>query len=49
MKWVEGNGYAYKKKFKALTALVGQLSLSVSWKNGPERGLKMFSFNPSVV
>ena len=28
---------------KALTALVGQLSLS---ENGPERGLKIVSLNP---
>ena len=25
---------------KALTALVGRLSLSVGWENGPERGRK---------
>ena len=30
---------------KALTALVGRLSLSAGWKNGPERGLDC-SFNP---
>ena len=31
---------------KALTALVGRLSLSVGWENGLERGLKAASFNP---
>ena len=31
---------------KALTALVGQLSLSVGWENGPEQRLKTVSFNP---
>ena len=25
---------------KALTALLGRLSLSVGWENGPEQGLK---------
>ena len=36
------------KLIKALTALVGRLSLSLSviWENGPERGLKTLSFNP---
>ena len=34
-----------KIKIKALTALLGQLSLSVGWENGPERGLKTISFN----
>ena len=29
-----------KEIIKALTALVGRLSLSVGWKHGPERGLK---------
>ena len=33
---------------KALTALVGRLSLTVGWENGPERGLKTVSFNPSL-
>ena len=33
-------------KIKALTALVGRLSLSVGWKNGPEWGLKTVLFNP---
>ena len=27
---------------KVLTALVGPLSLSVGWENGPERGIKTF-------
>ena len=31
---------------KALTALVGWLSLSIGWENGPERGYKTVSFNP---
>ena len=31
---------------KALTALVGRLSLSVGWENGPKQGLKTVSFNP---
>ena len=31
---------------KALTALVGRLSLSVGWENGPGQGLKIVSFNP---
>ena len=35
-----------KIKIKALTALVGRLSLSVGWENGPEQGLKPVSFNP---
>ena len=35
-----------KVNIKALTALVGWLSRSVSWENGPERGLKTaVSFN----
>ena len=29
----------YNWTIKALTALVGRLSLSVGWHNGPERGL----------
>ena len=29
-------------QIKALTALVGQFSPSVGWKNAPERGLKAF-------
>ena len=33
---------------KALTALVGRLSMSVGWKNGPERGLTIASFNPKL-
>ena len=33
-------------KIKALTALVGRLSLSPGWENGPEWGLKTVSFNP---
>ena len=32
------------KIIKALTALVGELSLSVGWENGLERGLKTGSF-----
>ena len=35
-------------KIKALTALVGQLSLSVGWDNDPEQGLKTVSFNPEL-
>ena len=31
---------------KALTALVGRLSLSVGWENGLERGVKTVTFNP---
>ena len=31
---------------KALTTLVGQLSLSVGWESSPERGRKTVSFNP---
>ena len=33
------------KTIKALTALMGQLSLSEGWENGPELGLKTVSFN----
>ena len=33
-------------EIKALTALVGRLSLSVSWEIGHERELKTVSFNP---
>ena len=33
---------------KAQAALVGRLSLSVGWKNGPERGLKIVSFYLSL-
>ena len=36
-----------KKRIKALTALLGQLSLSVDWENSPELGRKTVSFNPS--
>ena len=32
---------------KALTALMGRLSLSVGWENGPDHELKTVSFNPS--
>ena len=32
-------------KIKVLTALVGRLSLSVGWENGPELRLKTVSFN----
>ena len=35
-----------KNEFEALTALVGRLSLSVDWENGPERRFKTVSFNP---
>ena len=35
----------YNHSHKALTALVGRLSLSVSWGNGPERGLKTITFS----
>ena len=34
------------KQIKALTALMGLLSQSVGWENGPERGLETVSFNP---
>ena len=34
-----------KYLIKALIALVGLLSLSVGWENGPERELKTVSFN----
>ena len=30
---------------KALTSLVGRLSLSVGWENGPDRECKIDSFN----
>ena len=33
-------------KIKALTALVGLFSLSLSWESGPKWGLKTISFNP---
>ena len=33
-------------KIKALTALLGRLSLSVGLENGPEQGLKTVSSNP---
>ena len=33
-------------RIKALTALVGQLSLSLGWENGSEYGLTIVSFNP---
>ena len=33
-------------EIKALTALVGRLSLSLGWENGPERGIKTVSLNP---
>ena len=29
-------------EIKVLTALVGRLSLSAGWENGPERGLDCF-------
>ena len=32
------------KEIKALTVLVGRLSLSVGWENGPEPGFKTVSF-----
>ena len=35
-----------QKAIKALTALVGRLSLSVGWENDPERGFRTVSFNP---
>ena len=34
-----------QNQIKAMTALVGRLSLSVGWKKSPERGLKTVSFN----
>ena len=37
---------SHSKKIKVLTALVGPLSLSVGWENGPEQGSKTVSFNP---
>ena len=33
------------EEIKAQKALVGRLSLSVGWQNGPERGLQTVSFN----
>ena len=33
-----------QSQIKTLTALMGQLSLSVGWENGPERGLKTVIF-----
>ena len=33
-------------KMKALTALVGRLSLTVGWNNGPKQGFATVSFNP---
>ena len=48
-----GASYEYHKihflgdiRIKALTALAGQLSLSVGWENSPERGHTIVSFNP---
>ena len=39
--------WRYKtNKIKELTKLVGRLSLTVEWENGPERRLKTVSFNP---
>ena len=38
----------YFRLIKALTALVDRLSLRVGWKNGPERGFKNISFNPTL-
>ena len=38
--------YVIKMIIKALRALVGRLSLSVGWENGPERRLETVSFNP---
>ena len=37
-----------KRTIKALTVLVGRLSLSVGWENGPERRPKTVSFNPQL-
>ena len=31
---------------KAMTALVGRLSLNVAWNHGPKCGLKTVTFNP---
>ena len=39
----------FRDEFKTiitLTALAGQLSPSVGWENGPERGFKTVSFKP---
>ena len=33
---------AVTNKIKALTALVGRLSLSIDWESGPELGRKFF-------
>ena len=38
--------YQSLEQIKALTALMGRLSLSIVWENGPERGPKTVSFNP---
>ena len=35
-------------RIKALTALVGRLSLSLGWENGPEWELKTVLFNPQL-
>ena len=34
--------YGFLKKIKALTALLGQLSLRVGWENSPEQGQDCF-------
>ena len=39
-------GFLIGIKIKALTALVGRLSLIIGWENDPERGLKTTSVNP---
>ena len=39
-------GSASEYKIKALTTLMGRLSLTVGWENRPERGLKTASFEP---
>ena len=46
-KWLKMHSVSVlnRRKWKRIN-LVGRLSLSVGWENGPERGLKTVSFNP---
>ena len=41
----QGFSFDAELEIKGLTTLLGQL-LSVGWKNSPERGLEIVSFNP---
>ena len=36
-------------RIKVMAALVGRLSLSIVWENGPERGMKTVSFKPNFL